>query len=175
MSNTTTVSVSPLSGTVIPAGIVGHTVTQIAEWLGIDIHAANGVLSMALNCGAAKHLGRHHIPGKVGRPAEVYSISLEGLLTYLSNRGTLGTTEVTTHIPAVKPPTQERKPRQRRDTVEVPVTSLTLAGEQRPDTDDGLDFSDVGDTAPQGINNPVSSASPSADTIAALADIALFG
>lgn len=171
-----TTTVSPLSGTVTPTGIVGHTVAQIAEWLGIDINAANGVLSMALNCGAAKHLGRHHIPGKVGRPAEVYSISLEGLLTFLANRGKIGTTEVTTYIPPVKPTTQERKARQRRDTVEVPtpVTSLTLAGEQRPDNGEGLDFDDVGDTAPQGINNPVSSA-PSADTIAALADIALLG
>lgn len=173
MSNTTTVS--PLSGTVTPTGIVGHTVAQIAEWLGIDTNAANGVLSMALNCGAAKHLGRHHIPGKVGRPAEVYSVSLEGLLTFLSNRGTLATTEVTVYTAPVKPPTQERKPRQRRDTIEVPAAALTLAGEQRPDDDNGLDFSDVGDTAPQGINNPASSAAPSADTIAALADIALLG
>jgi hypothetical protein len=195
MSNTTidTASKPSTCGTVKATGRFGATVENVREWLALDgeertRQIAYHLVQLGLLTGVARGIGRHHNPGVRGRPEEVYEFSTEALLTYFANRGTMRLTEVTAYEPPEKP-VVERKPRGVKRTAEV--AAVRDAPHGRP-ADEPLDFSDVGDTAQHVNPAPLSfddvpdtgldydnipNTAPqgvSADTIAALADIALI-
>lgn len=172
------------SGTVTRTGRFGITVAALAKALGCEYAPAAQLINLAVFLGAAQGIGRHHNEGQRGRPTEVYSLSMDSLLTALANCGNIEPTEVTDY----KPPTMVQFPRKRVKT-EREVAVLNVAPLGRPasepldfsDVGDtktdlvvpaGLDFDDVGETSPQGVNAPVSS--DTLDTLDALADIALL-
>lgn len=163
------VTVSPNSGKVTDTGRRGTTVALIAKALDCEYPDASHLVNLAVLFGAAKNIGRHHVPGMPGRPTEVYDFSMEALLTALANRGNI---ECDVAVTAYEPPAVVQFTPRRRVKTEREVAVLIVAPLGRP-ASEPLDFDDVGETAPHGVTAPVSS-EPSTDTLAALADIALL-
>lgn len=189
-NNTNNTPVTNNSGTVTRTGIKGITVAALVKALGLgalteERQYAIGaqLMAYAVATGAARNIGRHHVAGTRGRPTEVYAFSMEALLTSLANCGTIEQTEVTKYEPPAMPLVAPRKGRKSAEVATIKTApmgrpaNLPLDFDDVPDTSvgltdastSGLDFDDVGETAPHGVNVPATD-----DVLEALAEIALF-